>query len=326
MFVDYIEIFVRAGKGGDGCVSFRREKFVPKGGPNGGNGGSGGEIILRASENLQTLQDVGSRKHFKAKNGENGMGSDKHGRNGPNIVIEVPVGTLVHDDEKEQLIADLTEHGAEVVVARGGKGGRGNTSFKTATNQAPRKATPGGAGEEKKLSLELKVLADVGLVGFPNAGKSTLLSVVSAAKPKIAGYPFTTLVPQLGIVKTGDYNSFVIADIPGLIEGAHMGKGLGHQFLKHIERTQVLVFLIDVQSEDIQRDYAKLLDELERFNPSLLKRKRLVVISKIDTVPIDKRVQLDGVGKVFYISAVSGQGLDALKQELWNNLYSENPN
>jgi len=325
MFVDSIEISVRAGRGGNGCVSFRREKYVPKGGPNGGDGGKGGDVVVKASENLHTLQDVGHRKLFKAGNGEHGQGSDKHGRNGEREVILVPMGTIINDIQTGHVLADLTAHDQEIVVVRGGSGGRGNASFKTSTNRAPRQSTPGAAGEERKLSLELKVMADVGLVGFPNVGKSTLLSKLSAAKPKIADYPFTTLAPHLGIVSIGDFNSFVMADIPGLIVDAHLGKGLGHQFLKHVERTRVLAFLIDVNSDSPEKDYKEVMHELESFNPQLLKRSRVVVMTKLDTIQQSSGVEAmrDGT-PVFSISAVTGYGIPELKAALWEMLLANN--
>jgi GTP-binding protein len=316
MFIDSAKVHVKAGKGGDGCVSFRREKFIPKGGPDGGDGGKGGDIIFKADENLHTLQDIVHHRIFKAENGGKGMGSNQSGKNAEDTIIAVPVGTIIKNEAADRILADLVEDNQEIVIAKGGKGGHGNSRFKSPTNRTPRQFTPGEAGEEKLVSLELKVLADVGLVGFPNAGKSTLLASISAAKPKIANYPFTTLTPNLGIVKLKDYQSLVVADIPGLIEGAHQGKGLGLQFLKHIERTKLLSFLIDVQSSNIEREYLTLKNELKKFNPELLKRKRIVVLTKTDLSekPPQKTKMRDGT-RVLIISAVAQKGTDKLITE-----------
>lgn len=318
MFIDFTSIHVQAGNGGNGCVSFRREKYVPKGGPDGGDGGNGGDIIIRASHNLHTLQDIIHRKHFRAQHGENGGGKNSHGRNADPVIIDVPCGTIVLNEETGGLIGDLTEDGQQVVAAKGGKGGRGNDAFKSPTNRTPRKAEPGQPGETATLSLELKVLADVGLVGFPNAGKSTFLASVSAARPKIADYPFTTLTPNLGIAKLSGYRSFVIADIPGLIEGAHAGKGLGVQFLKHVERTKVLLFMIESGSEDPEKDYASLKKELKMFNPQLMKRPRLVALTKSDLSEkvIRKQKMKDGT-PVLVISSVVRKGIDDLLNLIW---------
>lgn len=283
-FIDLARIRVHAGDGGVGCVSFRREKFVPKGGPDGGTGGRGGSVIIRANRHLTTLLDFHYRKTYAAPRGEHGLGSNKSGKSGHDIILEVPVGTVIRDSGTGEAIADIVRHGDEVFAARGGRGGRGNAEFATSTNQAPREYEHGGEGEKRELELELKLLADVGLVGFPNAGKSTLISVVSAARPKIADYPFTTLVPNLGIVGVGMGKSFVVADIPGLIEGAHTGRGLGIQFLRHIERTKVLVILLDVTREDLKADYEVLINELGSFSKALLKKPLLIALTKIDTL------------------------------------------
>lgn len=321
MFIDFITIRIEAGDGGKGSVSFRREKYIPKGGPDGGDGGHGGDVILLADANLHTLQDIGQHRHYFAERGENGSGNNCHGRNGNAIVIRVPVGTIVHDAKSQELLGDLIENKQTLVVAKGGRGGRGNSHFKSPTNRTPREFEPGTAGDQRDISLELKVLADVGLVGFPNAGKSTLLATISAAKPKIADYPFTTLTPNLGIVRVTDYQSFVLADIPGLIEGAHAGKGLGVQFLKHIERTRVLLFLIDAQTPDIEKDYATLKKELRSFNAALLKRRRIVVLSKTDTLAGKprKKIMKDKT-PVLSISAVSHDGLKDMIKHLWKML------
>lgn len=317
MFVDQARIYVKAGDGGNGCISFRREKYVPKGGPDGGNGGRGGNVVVRVDPHLRTLLDFRYRRHFRAPNGRHGEGSNRTGASGDDLVIRVPPGTQVYDDETGELLADLVEPGQEAVVARGGRGGRGNAAFATSTNQTPRVAEPGEKGEERWLRLELKLVADVGLVGFPNAGKSTLLARVSAAHPKIADYPFTTLHPNLGVVRVGDYFSFVMADIPGLIEGAHEGKGLGHQFLRHIERTRVLLYLIESTSSDIKRDYHVLRHELEAYSPVLMQKPALVALTKIDLLPDDRvpSLSLDGV-EVIPISAVTGKNIERLLEKL----------
>ncbi|MGH2566972.1 MAG: GTPase ObgE, partial [Bacteroidota bacterium] len=281
-FIDEAKIKVKAGDGGNGAVSFRREKYIPKGGPDGGNGGNGGAVAVRADKQLNTLLDFRYKRSYKAESGEKGRGKNQDGKWGKAVVLRVPTGTLVKDAATGEMLADLLRNGDEVIVARGGKGGRGNTLFATSTNQAPRTAEPGTPGEGRELLLELKLLADVGLVGFPNAGKSTLISVISAAKPKIADYPFTTLTPNLGIVWYAEGKSFTVADIPGLIEGAHQGKGLGIQFLRHIERTKVLVFLIESTGEHPKEDYRVLLNELNQYSPGLAKKPRLVVLTKTD--------------------------------------------
>jgi GTP-binding protein len=322
-FIDEVTFWVHGGNGGNGCVSFRREKYVPKGGPDGGNGGDGGHVILKVNSNLSTLADLRHRKHYRAGSGRHGSGGQKNGKNGKPVVISVPAGTLVLDDERGMSIADLTQAGEEAVIARGGKGGRGNAKFATATRRAPDFAEKGQLGESCHIKLELKLLADVALVGFPNAGKSTLLSKVSSARPKIANYPFTTLVPNLGIVYCDDYQSFVMADIPGLIEGAHAGKGLGDQFLRHIERTRLLIFLIEITVEDPVSVYRALLQELKLFDSSLLDKPRLIAFTKIDLIP-DKEepVVLNSLKEEICIpiSAVTGEGIDLLLKHIINQL------
>jgi GTP-binding protein len=320
-FVDSASIFVQAGDGGKGCVSFRREKYVPKGGPDGGDGGRGGHVWLRTNRQLTTLLDFKYRKKYIAVRGVHGQGARKTGRDGADVVIDVPCGTIVRNAETNEIIADLTGEDQEILIARGGKGGRGNQHFATPTRQAPRYAEPGQKGEELTLNMELKLMADVGLVGFPNAGKSTLISVISAAKPKIADYPFTTLVPNLGIVRYEEYKSFVMADIPGIIEGAAEGKGLGLQFLRHIERTKILAILIAADSPDITDEYNTLLGELEKFEKSLLDKPRIVVVTKMDIAAEDLEIPVfqEDV-KVLSISSVSGQGLKELKDELWREV------
>jgi GTP-binding protein len=293
-FVDYVKIYVKAGDGGRGCVSFRREKYVPKGGPDGGDGGKGGDVIIRASSELHTLLDHRYQKTYKAKRGEHGKGSNMKGKDGEDLIIQVPIGTVVKDADSEEILADLDEDGKDLIVARGGKGGLGNAHFATPINQTPRYAQPGQKGEEKWIILELKLLADVGLIGLPNAGKSTLISIISSARPKIADYPFTTLTPVLGVVKYKDYQSFVVADIPGLIEGAHKGAGLGHQFLRHVERTSILLHLVDVSDylqSDPVGDFEKIQKELELYNPELINKPFAVVGTKIDIAYEGKRLK-----------------------------------
>jgi GTP-binding protein len=324
-FIDEARISVKAGDGGNGCISFRHEKYIPKGGPDGGNGARGGSIIIRADRQLNTLLDFKYKRSYRAERGENGRGKDQEGKSGKDEVVRVPCGTLVRDALKKKTIFDLVHDGDEYIIAHGGKGGRGNGEFATATNQAPRYAEPGTPGEERELILELKLLADVGLVGFPNAGKSTLISVVSAAKPKIADYPFTTLTPNLGLVRYTEGKSFVIADIPGLIEGAHEGKGLGIQFIRHIERTRVLVFLIESISEDPKKDYQILLNELASYNPAIVKKKKIVAVTKMDVINKEDRKKFAkikfGRGVVTIpISAVAGEGLRELLDEMWQVL------
>ncbi|HWR01356.1 MAG TPA: GTPase ObgE [Chlorobaculum sp.] len=330
-FIDSAKITVHAGDGGKGSVSFRREKYVPKGGPDGGDGGRGGHVYLRANRQLATLLDFKYKKSYIADRGVHGMGARKTGRDGGDIVVGVPCGTVVRNAETGEVMCDMVEDGQEVMIAKGGRGGWGNQHFATATHQAPRFAQPGEKGEMFELELELKLMADVGLVGFPNAGKSTLISVLSSARPKIADYPFTTLVPNLGIVGYDDYKSFVMADIPGIIEGAAEGRGLGIQFLRHIERTKILVLMVSADSEDIAKEYATLLGELEKFDRSMLDKPRIAVITKMDIAPEDFAVpELEPGVFVYKISSVSGHGLKALKDELWkqvslrNQLPSEN--
>jgi GTP-binding protein len=323
-FIDIARIHVAAGDGGVGCVSFRREKFIPKGGPDGGNGGRGGSVIIRANRHLITLLDFQYRRNYQAPRGEHGLGSNKTGRSGEDITLEVPAGTVIREATTGEILADLLKDGDETVAAAGGRGGRGNAAFATSTNQAPRQFEHGGEGEERDLELELKLLADVGLVGFPNAGKSTLISVVSAARPKIADYPFTTLVPNLGIVRVDDGESFVVADIPGILQGAHLGKGLGIQFLRHIERSKVLAFLIDCTREDPRGDYNTLLNELKLFKKDLLKKPRIAVLTKTDL--LDERgmkalLKLRfGTTPLLRISAVSGAGVKELVREMWSHV------
>ena len=283
-FVDFASIYVKAGNGGNGCKAFLREKFRPKGGPSGGDGGNGGNVIIQSDSNLSTLKDVSYQRKYIAKNGADGKGKNMHGKNGKDIVIKVPLGTLIKDMEAGTVLDDLKIPDKKIIIAAGGNGGFGNARFKTNNNPAPRRANDGQIGDEKNLELELKVLADIGLVGFPNAGKSTFISSISNAKPKIADYPFTTLVPNLGIVKYGDYSSFVVADIPGLIEDASSGKGLGLKFLKHIERTRVLVFMIDATSENILEEYKILKKELKKYNADLLNRPSVLFLTKLDIV------------------------------------------
>lgn len=331
MFVDYTLIEVNSGKGGDGAVTFRREKYVPKGGPSGGDGGNGGNVILKANTNLHTLLDFRYKKKYNADKGENGGNSLKDGKDGRDVIILVPVGTVVKDAVTEKIIFDLDEDAKEVILAKGGKGGKGNSKFATPTNQTPRFAEDGKQGEYKKIILELKLIADVGLVGFPNSGKSTLISKISAAKPKIADYPFTTLEPNLGIVKYKDYVSFTVADIPGIIEGASHGKGLGHQFLRHIERTRIILFLIDITSENLKNDFDVLLNELKSYSPKLIQKKILVSLSKADLVDPKKasevsRYKFKGIrDKPIIFSSITGSGLDALLDILWENLQKGTP-
>lgn len=326
-FIDQAIIFLKAGNGGNGAISFRREKFVPKGGPDGGNGGHGGNVVIRADKQLGTLLDFKYKRHYKAESGEHGRGKAQTGKTGTDVVLKVPCGTIVRDNVHKRILADLVRHGDEIVVARGGKGGRGNAEFATSTNQAPRIAEPGTPGEECELQLELKLLADVGLVGFPNAGKSTLISVVSAAKPKIADYPFTTLTPNLGIVRYAEGKSFTVADMPGLIKGAHQGKGLGIQFLRHIERTRVLVFLVESISEDPRRDFEILLNELSSYSTALAKKPKIVALTKTDLFKekVLKRLKRLSFGKnipVVQISSVTRAGIQALLDKMWHALTS----
>jgi GTP-binding protein len=311
-FIDQTIIHVKAGDGGHGCIAFLREKFRPNGGPCGGDGGKGGDVILVSDKQLSTLQDLPNNHHYKAQRGEHGKGKNCHGKNGEDLIIKVPVGTIVKNSNTEYIIYDFKENDEHFVVSKGGNGGFGNARFKTKNNVAPKIANDGALGQELSLSLELKVLADVGLVGFPNAGKSTLISKISNSKPKISDYPFTTLSPNLGIVKYGNYRSFVMADIPGLVEGASKGKGLGSQFLRHIERTKILVFIIDSNSETIDSDYNTLKKELINHKPELDKLPRILLLSKIDTVndvDLEKKTLPTDL-EILKISSLSGKNLE----------------
>lgn len=326
-FVDYVKIYCRSGKGGRGSSHFRREKYIPKGGPDGGDGGRGGHVFLRGNRNYWTLLHLKFERHMMATSGEGGSGKRSFGKDGEDRVIEVPCGTVVYDAETGEYICDVTEDGQEVMLLKGGRGGQGNWHFKTSTNQAPRYAQPGEPAQERKVILQLKLLADVGLVGFPNAGKSTLLSVVSAAKPKIANYPFTTLEPNLGIVSYRDHRSFVMADIPGIIEGASEGKGLGLRFLRHIERNSLLLFMIPADSDDIKKEYEILHNELVKYNPELLTKSRVLAITKSDMLDEELIEALaedlpEGVPHVF-ISSIAEQGITELKDLLWKELNKE---
>ena len=325
-FVDYVKINVTSGKGGKGSVHLRREKYVAKGGPDGGDGGRGGHIIIRANPNYWTLYHLKFKRHFKAEHGNDGGKNRSTGADGQDIYIDVPLGTVVKDSKSENKIFEITNDGDREIVCYGGKGGRGNWHFKSSTNQTPRYAQPGMPNEEKQITLELKVLADVGLVGFPNAGKSTLLSVITDAKPKIGDYEFTTLKPNLGIVKYKDYQTFVMADIPGIIEGAAEGKGLGHYFLRHIERNSILLFLIPSDSDDIKDSYNILLNELKKYNPEMLDKQRLIAVTKSDLLDdelkmemskeLDKQLDLDYI----FISSIANKGIAMLKDKLWHLL------
>lgn len=324
-FVDYVKIFARSGHGGAGSAHFRREKFVAFGGPDGGDGGRGGSIILQGDSQYWTLIHLKYQRHQFAEDGECGSGARSSGKDAKDIVIPVPLGTVAKDAETGEIVGEVTENGERLVLLKGGRGGLGNWHFKSATNQTPRYAQPGEEGAEGAFILELKVLADVGLVGFPNAGKSTLLSVVSSAKPKIANYAFTTLEPNLGIVEMRDHKSFVMADIPGIIEGAHEGKGLGTRFLRHIERNSILLFMIPADSDDIRRDYGILLGELTQYNPELLDKQRLLAITKCDMLDDELMEQMrshlpEGVKSIF-ISSVSGLNITQLKDMLWTALH-----
>jgi GTP-binding protein len=333
-FVDEADILVRSGKGGNGCVSFRREKYVPKGGPDGGDGGKGGDVLLRASERMTTLYDFRLKRSYQAENGQPGAGKGKYGRDGVDLIIDVPPGTLVFasdDDGQAELVADLVKAGDQILVATGGRGGKGNTHFKSSTNRTPRFAQPGGSAQERRLHLELKLIADAGVIGLPNAGKSTFISAVSAAKPKIADYPFTTLQPQLGVVRDELDNQLVLADIPGLIEGAHQGRGLGDTFLKHVARTKVLVHLLsleDVPQDDPWSGFDIVEEELVSFDPDLADKERIWVVNKIDcrseteVEQLRRRAEKDGL-EVFFISARYGDGLDDLMQAIWTRVGSK---
>lgn len=330
-FVDYVTITVRSGKGGAGAVTFRRAKYEPKGGPSGGDGGAGGSIHLEADANLYTLLDLRYNRHHFAQNGQPGSRDMKTGKSGDDIVIRVPVGTIARDGASGEMIGEVLRPGERVLLAKGGRGGLGNVHFKSATNQAPRYAQPGEPNEEREVTLELKLLADVGLVGFPNAGKSTLISALSAAKPKVADYPFTTLEPNLGMVYLGEYRSFVMADIPGLIEGASEGKGLGMQFLKHVERNAVLLFVLPMEAEDPREQFRTLVAELEAFNPELLDKPRVIALSKSDLLPPDMLEEfvadasrgLPEDTPIVHVSAVARQGLERLGEVLWKLVEKE---
>jgi GTPase len=317
MFIDIAEIEVQAGGGGRGAVSFRREKYVPKGGPDGGDGGKGGDVIFVANRNLITLMDFKYKTFYKAEDGTAGMGKKMYGKEGKNCLIQVPVGTVIEEKETGRILADLTEEGQTFTAAKGGRGGKGNVHFKSSTNRAPRIAEPGEQGEREKLILELKLIADVGLVGYPNAGKSTLLSRLTQARPKIGDYPFTTLTPNLGLAKLRDYRTFVIADIPGLIKDAHKGRGLGFEFLRHIQRTRVLVFLIDVCAADAEAQLNELKHELECYDPELLKKPQMVVWNKIDLLEKQNKLKFNGKNEAHYqVSALTGEGIDKLASAL----------
>ncbi|AUP80313.1 GTPase ObgE [Flavivirga eckloniae] len=325
-FVDYIKMYVASGNGGKGSVHLHREKYITKGGPDGGDGGRGGHVILRGNSNLWTLLHLKFKKHIRAGHGGNGSKARSTGADGEDVYIDVPLGTVVRDTETNAILLEITEDGEERIIAEGGKGGLGNWHFRSSTNQTPRYAQPGLPFEEKYVTLELKILADVGLVGFPNAGKSTLLSVVTSAKPKIADYEFTTLKPNLGIVEYRDFQTFVMADIPGIIEGAAEGKGLGHYFLRHIERNSILLFLIPADAGDIRKQYDILLDELRRYNPEMLDKERLIAISKSDMLDdelkAELKAELDNELPIPYlfISSVAQQGITKLKDLLWKML------
>ena len=322
-FVDYVKMHVSSGKGGAGSAHLRREKYVAKGGPDGGDGGRGGHVIVRANPNLWTLLHLKFKRHIKAGHGENGSKQTSTGADGEDVYIEVPLGTVIRDTETQDILKEITEEGQEYIVAEGGMGGLGNNHFKTATNQTPRYAQPGIDGQETDITLELKILADVGLVGFPNAGKSTLLSVITAAKPKIANYEFTTLKPNLGIVQYRDFQTFVIADIPGIIEGAAEGKGLGYRFLRHIERNSTLLFMIPADAPNVAEQYRILLNELEKYNPELLDKDKLIAITKCDMLDAELKAELKKELdkslpiEYLFISSVAQQGLTELKDRLW---------
>lgn len=332
MFVDEVDILVRGGDGGRGCLSFHREKFVPKGGPDGGDGGRGGHVILRVDSQISTLIDLRYQSQYRAQRGENGRHKNQHGKDGDDLVVNVPPGTLVKDAETGEILADMAASDAQFIAAAGGQGGRGNARFKSATNQAPRYVQPGIEGEERSLHLELKLLADVGIIGLPNVGKSTLISRISAARPKIADYPFTTLIPNLGVVRTSNFRSFVVVDIPGLIEGASLGAGLGFQFLRHIERTRMFVHVIDLSSltgrEPLQ-DFQTINAELEQYEPTLLQRPQIVAANKLDVLDDDSRLSTlrafcEQEGMACYpISAVTGEGVPELMQGVTRMIFPE---
>jgi GTPase len=326
MFVDYTEINVAGGTGGSGAEAFRREMGVAFGGPSGGDGGKGGSVVLRADPQLWTLLDFRYQQHYRAERGQHGQGKNRTGKDGADLVLRVPVGTVVRDAETGDVMGELTDEGQEMVVAKGGRGGRGNARFATATRQAPRHWEPGGEGEERRIALELKLIADVGLVGQPNAGKSTLLAAVSAATPKVADYPFTTLTPNLGVVALSDSRTFVIADIPGIIEGAHEGKGLGHRFLRHIERTRTLAYLIPLDTDDAQQEYELLRGELRQYSEELAEKPHCVILTKVDVLGGDEAppsVDAPDAWGQFVISAVARTGLPDLLEALWSRVRDE---
>jgi GTPase len=328
-FIDEAEITVRSGRGGNGCVSFRREKFIPRGGPDGGDGGRGGDVAFRASAKLISLYDFRMKRIYEARNGQGGQGREKTGASGEDLVVDVPVGTLLYAvsaDGEKRLVADLTEDGQSVCVAKGGRGGKGNTHFKSATMRTPRFAQPGEEGQEARIRLELKILADVGIIGLPNAGKSTLIAAISAARPKIAPYPFTTLTPNLGVIRLDTGQALVLADIPGLVAGAHEGRGLGHRFLKHVERTRFLLHLLSVEEISLDADpwagFALLNEELKRFDPVLVGKRQLLAVNKIDLLPDASLARLRAQAaeqgmEIHFISALTGHGLEPLKERLW---------
>lgn len=328
MFIDYAEIEVTAGSGGDGAVTFRREKYVPKGGPSGGNGGKGGDVIVQTDQNLSTLLDFRYKRKYKAENGAPGGSSLKDGKNGSDIIIKLPPGTIIRDVSSKKVLYDLSESDSRYIIAKGGKGGKGNSNFATPTRRTPRFAESGKPGESLNVVLELKLIADVGLVGFPNSGKSTLISTISAARPKIADYPFTTLEPNLGIVKYKDYKTFTVADIPGIIEGAHQGKGLGIKFLRHIERTKILLFLIDITSDNYEQDFDILFNELKNYSKNLIKKEILVSLSKADLVEESElkklsKLKIKKIKKPFIIfSSATNYGIENLKDELWKTIHN----
>jgi len=326
MFIDKAQIWVKAGDGGHGCVSFRREKFIPKGGPDGGDGGQGGNVYFQAVDNLDTLLDFAGKHHWKAQKGQPGSGNNKHGANGQDLIINTPPGTLIFDTDLDLLLKDLNEIGIKVLVCRGGRGGKGNKAFTTSINQTPRYATPGKKGQERNIRLELKLIADVGLVGIPNAGKSTLISRCSSARPKIADYPFTTIEPVLGIVELSDFRRFVMADIPGLIEGASQGAGLGHEFLKHIERTTLLVHILDIMpidGSDPAENYKAIRNELAQHSKVLAQKQEIIVANKTDLDPdgkIVKELRKKLPQTIYAISAVTGSGVKELSELLWQKV------
>lgn len=323
-FADYAKIYVTAGRGGEGMAHFRREKYVPKGGPDGGDGGKGGDVVLKGNTQLNTLLDLRYRKFIKAKHGQPGHTSRKTGKDGESVILQVPLGTVVFDADTKERLGEITEDGEELVVAHGGIGGLGNWHFKSATNQTPQHAQEGKPGEERVIELELKLIADVGLVGFPNAGKSTLLSVLSEARPKVADYPFTTLEPNLGVVTFSDYRSFVMADIPGIIEDAHEGKGLGIQFLRHIERNNLLLFMVGCDT-DIEGEYNALLHELKEYRADLLEKPRILAITKMDLkegFKLDEPVSVEDDVEIVEISSATGHNIDKLRETIWEKLQS----